>query len=238
MVGCSLGTAGEELLGQRGGLAHATSPSARRWGSRCFTPGRTGSPEDISGRQGGRSTSSATQLTSLGSQGPADPRPARRRWRLERRAARGHGGRTAARRTLRLRRPRGPDDRLPVSPPAANRGRDLGHDADDRDDGPTPRAMPRADLIRLPPLFSPAGRRAERLDGRDTGERAGGARLRAAPDRASRAPTDVPAGPLGTRTFDDEFVAPSEPLRPRGRRAADRGLLRPWLPLCAGLRPG
>jgi aldose 1-epimerase len=35
-----------------------------------------------------------------------------------------------------------------------------------------------------------------------------------------KAQTDVPAGPLGTRTFDDEFVAPSEPfaLEGGGRR--------------------
>lgn len=35
-----------------------------------------------------------------------------------------------------------------------------------------------------------------------------------------KAPTDVPAGPLGPRTFDDEFVAPSEPfaLEGGGRR--------------------
>ena len=35
-----------------------------------------------------------------------------------------------------------------------------------------------------------------------------------------KVPADVPAGPLGPRTFDDEFVAPSEPfaLEGGGRR--------------------
>ena len=36
---------------------------------------------------------------------------------------------------------------------------------------------------------------------------------------------DVTPGPLGSRTFDDEFRGPGRAVRPRGRRAPNRGVV-------------
>ena len=57
MVVCSLRHRGEELLGQRGGL-RTTSSTTRRWGFRCSIPGRTESRGTASRSPGATSTSS------------------------------------------------------------------------------------------------------------------------------------------------------------------------------------
>ena len=52
----------------------------------------------------------------------------------------------------------------------------------------------------------------------------------------TRTAVDIPAGPLGDRTFDDAYLAPSGAVRARRRRPPDRARVRSRLPVRAGVR--
>ena len=204
-----------------------TSPSARPWGSRCSTPGRTGSASRRF-RVAGREVDLWAHPGAVhpGSQGPADPRSPRGRCGVECRPARGHSGGSASRGHLRLRRPRGPDDRVPVSPPAPGRGRDLGSDADHCDDGarrPATRRCPIA-FGYHPYLRLPGVERSAWLVEIPV-QRAGRARLRGAPHRRGG------AGGCGWRSARIEDLrrrvrGPGRAVRPRAEGgAANRGVV-------------
>ena len=233
MVGCSLRHRGEELLGQRGGLA-PMSPSAARWGSRCFTPGRTGSAGALRGRRPGGGDRFTDALS-------VDPNglpihgllAAAGGWKVERHEARGDEALIAA--SFDFGAHDGVDRRVPfphtLLVEATLAGRADDHDASAR------RRRAGADLVRLPPLLQlPGVDRADweieispgatRLDDRmlPTGDR----------EVAAVAP-----GPLGSRTFDDAYVGPAR-IRPvrRGRRwATDRGRVRRRLPFAQVYAP-
>ena len=208
--------------------AAPTSPSARRWASRCCTRGRTGSRLRASRSPAARSPSTpARRRCAL----DADGLPmhgllsAAAGWRVERHEP--HRRRRRARGALRLRRRRGADGRVPVPARARARGDAAGPALTIATtvravgDAPVPIAFGFHPYLRLP------GVDRARLGGRDPGARA--ARLDAPmlPDRRARA-GGVASGPLGARTFDDAYVAPADggAVRARRRRPADRARVR------------
>ena len=238
MVGCSLRHRGEELLGQRGGLAAYVAerktmgiPLLYPWANRL----------------------SAWRFAVAGREIVIDPdaTPLRRDanglpmhgllsaaagWRVERHEA--TGGRRRARRTLRLLRRRRADGRVPVRPRAGARGDAERPDVAPRDDGARVGRRARADRVRVPslPAARPGSTREDwsveipvrerlRLDARDAADRR--ARARTGRARAARR-ADV------RRCL--RRAARRGRVRARGRRPADRAGLRGRLSVRAGVR--
>ena len=194
MVGCSLAIAARSCSGSAAG-SRRTSPSARRWGSRCCTRGRTGSRAALRGRgPRGRHRSGARRRcgsTAAGCRCTACC--AAPGWRVEHHDR----GERPARAGVRLRRRRGVMAAFPFAHALrlevdADRrdaaGRHDGHAREDR----------RAGRVRLPPYLALPGRPARGLAGRDPG-RASGSRstTRMLPTGDARAACTSRAGPLG-----------------------------------------
>ena len=206
MVGCSLRHRGEELLGQRRGLRAYVAE--RIVGDPAAVPvGEPARADAVLGRRPRGRPRLGVAAAATGRQRAADPRAARRRARVARGAPRGvgDGGVLAARFEF------GADDGLTAAFPFPH---ELALEVELR--GPaltitttvraTATARCRSRSASIPTCACPASTAAT-----------GRSRCRSASGCASttrmlptgeREPVTVPSGPLGSRTFDDGYVAP------------------------------
>ena len=189
MIGCSLRHRGEELLGQRGGLAkYAESgssmgiPLLHPWANRL---------DGLRYSAGGRTVELDPDCHAGAPrpQRPADPRPRDGVAALGGDRARGRQRRSPTLRAPRLVGARGPDGGLSVSPPARGRGAAVRPHADDRDRAAGNRRRAGSGLLRLPPLRLPPRRAAGGVGGRAAAAPPRAARRARDPDRRGASPS-------------------------------------------------
>ena len=231
MIGCSLRTAARNCSASAAAWT-PTSPSARRWASRCCTRGRTGSRAGTSRRRArGRHRPGATPLR-------LDATACRCTACSARRAAGASSTTTPRRRRHRDLRlaPTRADGAFPF-PHAALEATLAADDTDDRDDGQRDGRPPVPIAFGFHPYLQLPGRHRARLARRDPGHRAARARRRDAADRRARRRARSPPGRSATRTFDDAYAAPRS-ARSRSKAAAGGSSSRSseGYPLLAGVR--